>query len=61
MSAVTKRIYQENLALRDEMETLRQEVEGLQRDKNRFELHAKLAYLEGIDQGRAQVLDGVAS
>jgi hypothetical protein len=60
MSAVTKRIYQENLALQEEAINLRDENEKLQRNQVRLEHHARLAYLEGLDQGRAQAM-GVAS
>jgi hypothetical protein len=56
MSAVTKRIYADNLALREEALNLRAENEHLQREARRLEHHATLAYLEGVDQGRAQAL-----
>jgi cell division protein FtsB len=59
MSAVAKRIYQENLALQEETSILRAENEQLQRNQVRLEHHARLAYLEGVDQGRAQA-QGVA-
>jgi len=54
VSAVAKRIYHENLALQEEMAILRAENQRLKQDQARLERQAKLAYLEGVDQGRAQ-------
>ena len=49
MSAMSERIYHELLATKKKLEALRKE-------NLRLEHHATLAYLEGVDQGRAQAI-----
>ena len=39
-----------------ELQATRKKLEALRKENARLEFHAKLAYLEGIDQGRAQAM-----
>lgn len=56
MSSISRRVYDELLAAKEEIATLQAENLNLQRDKDRLQRQTKLAYLEGIDQGRAQAV-----
>lgn len=55
MGAVNKRIYVELLALRTQHEALLRENERLEAQNRRLVHECRLAYLEGLDQGRAEL------
>ena len=55
MGAVNKRIYLELLALRIQHEALLRENERLEAQNRRMAHECRLAYLEGLDQGRAEL------
>ena len=48
MSSVSKRVYQEFLALRNQHE-------AILRENGRLVHECRLAYLEGVDQGQAEL------
>jgi cell division protein FtsB len=54
MGAVSKRIAAENAALVKENQNLRNENAALKAENVRLVHECRLAYLEGVDQGRAE-------
>lgn len=59
MSSVSKRVYKELLVAEATLDYLRQEITRLRHENGRLVHQVRLAYLEGVDQGRAEI--GVAS
>lgn len=55
MSAISKRVYQELVAAEAALDHYRRENARLLHENGRLVHQVRLAYLEGLDQGRAEV------
>ena len=55
MSSVSKRVYLEYLTCRNELDRLRVENAHLRGENGRLLHQVRIAYLEGLDQGRAEL------
>ena len=55
MGAISKRVYTELLDARESLDRLRLENTRLRHENGRLVHQVRLAYLEGLDQGRAEL------